>query len=114
MLARQHRLRKNSDILRLYKKGRRAHTQHLLGYSLATHLPVSRAVVVISKKVDKRAVVRNRCRRRVSESLRLELPKLATGFDILITIKTDIREQSAVNLKQEISQLITKLGVKGL
>jgi ribonuclease P protein component len=69
---------------------------------------------VISKKVDKRAVVRNRCRRRVSESLRLELPKLATGFDILITIKTDIRELSAVNLKQEISQLITKLGVKGL
>ncbi len=112
MLARQHRLRKSSDILRIYKKGKRVHTQHLLGHSLSTHLPVVRATVIISKKVDKRAVVRNRCRRRISESLRLELPKLTPGFDILITIKSDVRELSAAHLKQEVDQLIEKLGVK--
>lgn len=112
MLARQHRLRKSSDILRVYKKGSRAHTAHLLGHGLTTHLPISRAVVIISKKVDKRAVVRNRCRRRVSEALRAEWPTLTPGFDILITIKVDIRELPAGELQRELAQLIAKLGVK--
>lgn len=111
MLARSHRLRKSSDILRVYKKGTRGHSRHLLIHTLATRLPETRGAVIISKKVDKRAVVRNRNRRRISEIFRTELPRIQTGFDILITIKLDIRELTATELKQEVADLLRKSGV---
>ncbi len=44
-----------------------------------------RAAVVVSKKVHKSAVVRNRIRRRVYELLRLHVP-LATAFDLAVMV----------------------------
>lgn len=111
MLARSHRLRKSSDILHVYKKGGRAYSQYFLAHSLRTGRPETRLAVIISKKVDKRAVVRNRNRRRVSEILRAELTRIKPGFDILITIKLDIRELSSTELKRELVGVMQKSGV---
>ncbi len=111
MLARPYRLRKSSDILRLYKQGQRAHTRWLVVYSRANHLGESRATVVVAKKVDKRATVRNRNRRRVGEWLRTSWSQIAPGFDILVSIKSDIRELTATELQAELVAGLRKLGV---
>lgn len=44
-----------------------------------------RAAVVVSKKVHKSAVVRNRIRRRVYEQLRLHVPP-ATAYDLAVMV----------------------------
>lgn len=50
------------------------------------HRQHSRFAVVISKKVLKSAVGRNRIRRRVYEVVRLELPKITAPHDVAIMI----------------------------
>ncbi|MBP9827236.1 ribonuclease P protein component [Candidatus Saccharibacteria bacterium] len=111
MYAQRHRLRKSSDINRVYQRGRRAGNDWLLIRSLPNRGGASRIAIVISKKVDKRAVVRNRCRRRVREVIRLLLPDCQPGFDILVTIKTDIRNLDSEILTTEIRQQFGRLGL---
>ena len=49
-----------------------------------------RLAVVVGKKVDKRAVVRNRIRRRIYELFRRQLPAFGCGVDIaVIVLKSD-------------------------
>lgn len=43
--------------------------------------PPTRFAFVVSKNVDKRAVIRNRIRRVVREAVRLALPKITPGWD---------------------------------
>ena len=47
-----------------------------------------RYAVVVSKKILKSAVGRNRIRRRVYEALRLELPKIQQPVDCIFIINT--------------------------
>lgn len=46
----------------------------------------TRIAVVVSRKIHKRAVVRNRIRRRVYEILRQELPRLSQVYDIVVIV----------------------------
>lgn len=48
-----------------------------------------RLAVVVSKKVHKSAVVRNRIRRRIYEAVRLEAPGMQGAFDIVLTVFSD-------------------------
>lgn len=48
-----------------------------------------RLAVVVSKKISKSAVVRNRIRRRLFEAVRLEASRLNAPYDIVITVFSD-------------------------
>jgi ribonuclease P protein component len=48
-----------------------------------------RLAVVVSKKVSKSAVVRNRIRRRLYEAVRLQAPQLQQSVDMVISVFSD-------------------------
>ncbi len=48
-----------------------------------------RLAIVVSKKVSKSAVVRNRIRRRLYEAYRLETPNITVPYDIVLTVFAD-------------------------
>jgi ribonuclease P protein component len=50
------------------------------------HRKHSRFAVVVSKKVHKSAVGRNRIRRRVYEVIRYELPKFTASHDVAVMV----------------------------
>lgn len=62
--------------------------------------------VVVSKKVDKRAVVRNRIKRVILESVRLSLPK-DSGLTLVFYAKKDAAGNE--NLAEEVVQQINNL-----
>lgn len=111
MLARRNRLRTTRDIQRVSKQGRWAAGTNLTVRTQANRFKLVRCAVVISKKVDKRAVVRNRCRRRVQEILRLSLPSLEDGSDILIYIRKDISNLPAQEITVEIATAFQRLNL---
>ena len=111
MLARNQRLRQNRDIVRILKRGQSWRTQHLKIYTLKSSLQQTRAAVVISKKVDKRAVVRNRNRRRVIEIVRELLPECKRYSDILIYINADLKGIQPDDLRREVSEGLKRRGV---
>lgn len=66
------------------------------------NLSVSRFAFIVSTKIDKRATVRNRIKRLLRESVRLLLPNVPHGFDVIFIAKTaDMGNISHVKPKME-------------
>lgn len=101
MLAAPNRLRRSQDIARVYKRGVYGGAEGLISLKAApNNHAVSRAVVVVGKKVDKRAVVRNRIRRRLLAILRTQWTTLPGGYDIVISVHSDISGLPAAKLQE--------------
>ena len=64
--------------------------------------------VVISKKVLKSAVKRNRVRRRIYEIVRLELPHIRGGFDVVIMV---VLVMPYSDLRTAVKQLFSQAGL---
>lgn len=72
----------------------------------------SRFAVVISKKVHKSAVGRNRARRRIYEIIRHELPQLKGVYDVVIIISSgESIAASYEEIREQITQLFTQAGL---
>ncbi|MDR2336851.1 MAG: ribonuclease P protein component [Candidatus Nomurabacteria bacterium] len=71
-----------------------------------------RFAVVVSKKVLKSAVGRNRVRRRIYEALRLELPKIHQPVDCLVMVfSSDIKSIEFNDLKNILFSLLKKADI---
>ena len=71
------------------------------------HTP--RFAVVVSKKVQKSAVKRNRIRRRLYEILRLETPSLSPSSDIVfIVTSSECTTMPAADLHQLVKGMLTQ------
>lgn len=109
MLAAPYRLRRPADISRVYRRGVYGGANGSLSLkAYAGGNPVSRAVVVVGKKVDKRAVVRNRIRRRLAAQLAGFWATLPLGYDIVISVHTDLRAVPADELHQLLVTALTR------
>ncbi len=87
MLPVQNRLKKKSDFERVLRGGRPFFTPILAIKVTKNNLAATRFGIVISKKVSKKAVERNKLRRRLREVLRLNLELVKPGFDVVILTK---------------------------
>lgn len=122
MLPKHHRLRRSRDFSQVYRQGRKAASAHLLvrmfsltpaanANSEAYSDPAPRIGIVVSLKVHKRAVVRNRLKRRVRAALRTLLPRLRPAQWIVISLKPEAAECEYGEFLRELEQLFTKLEV---
>src|ERR1700689_3401071 len=111
MLPTQNRLRKSSDITRVYRQGRYGGGGDLSLKPRPNPLPPWRAVVVVGKKVDKRAVVRNRLRRRLASALVRLWNRVPAGYDIVVTVHENISELPVPQLDHQIPQALHRAGV---
>ena len=112
MLARENRLRSAADITRVYKRGVYGGSGGALSVkAVKSGRPATRVVVVVAKKVSKRAVVRNRIRRRLIEHIRSRFETVVPGWDIVLSVHTDISELSASDLADHVAKALTRAGV---
>ena len=110
MLAKARRLRQERDIVRVYKKGRWGGAADLHAKAFKTGWPEARMAIVVSKKVSKKAVVRNRIRRRVAGQVEELWNSLVPGYDIVVTVRSDVSEATAPELKKQLSQALSRTG----
>lgn len=108
MLSAGKRLRKAGDINRVYAKGRGVSIDGLGLKALRTGLATSRLAVVVGKKVSKKAVVRNRIRRRLSEQVGEQWARLPAGYDIILTAHQDLSDLPAPQLGTRVQAILSK------
>ncbi|MBI2416189.1 MAG: ribonuclease P protein component [Candidatus Kerfeldbacteria bacterium] len=84
MLISAQRLRHTKDITAVYQYGHKRGHRLLRLYAKPSQLSHSRATVVVSQQVDRRAVGRNLIKRRLRAALTMILPNLAAPHDIVI------------------------------
>lgn len=114
MLAHQHRFRGGRGIQRLYKSGVGVRTKSFgLRFYAQPEQPF-RAVVVVSRKVHKSAVVRNRIRRRLYEQLRTEYATNMAGTQLLLTVfDASLSVMPTQVLTRELAHLLSKAQATG-
>ncbi len=110
MLGRTNRFHGHGTVRRVYRLGRPTRTGlatlHVLRGDKVRH---TRAAVVVSRKVDKSAVRRNRIRRRVYELVRAELPRISPPAELVITVySADLATMPSAELQELIKTLFKK------
>jgi len=122
-LPQRHRLRGQRPFDRLYRQGRRLHGELMvlrLLQAQADLLPPPdrnrsltpwRCAVVVSGKVSKRAVRRNRLRRLLHAHLLHEAPRCSDPVWLLLSLKPEAGATPEPRLLEECTHLLRKAGL---
>lgn len=86
MLSQKYRFHSRGGVRHTYQKGKTIRTPMLSLVFAPNTRHHQRFGVVVSKKVLRSAVGRNRIRRRIYEALRLELPEYTVPMDCLFVV----------------------------
>lgn len=100
MLASTLRLRRPGDINRVYQRGKFGPAGQIQVKAARNGLTASRAVIVVSRKISKQAVRRNRLRRQLSAQLEVLWPQIRPGYDIVVTVRQEITRSEPAALKE--------------
>jgi len=102
MIGRTHRFHGYNSLNWAYRRGRVIRdAKASLYYALNPKRNSYRAAVVVSRKVSKSAVVRNRIRRRIYEVIREAEPEIKKNYDLIFSVYSDsIAELPYLELKQ--------------
>ncbi|MFA6307540.1 MAG: ribonuclease P protein component [Patescibacteria group bacterium] len=103
MLPKENRLHLDKEIKDLVKSGQSFFLPELVIKYKANQEQLSKIGFIVSTKVDKKAVSRNKVARQLREVVREALPKLKTGYSVLIIAKKKILELDFVSLKKQIN-----------
>jgi len=107
-LKRALRLRKNRDFQRVRQQGHSTTSRLLVLAWIANELAGSRIGFVVSKRISKHAVERNRIKRFLSEAIRPSLHELPIGWDIVLSARSSIVTADLDRLKQDVEMLLRK------
>jgi ribonuclease P protein component len=113
MLGFQHRFHGHGSLRYVYKNGQ-AVRSHLITikHTDNPHRKTSRFSIVVSKKVHKSAVGRNRIRRRLYEIIRHEIPKLTGVHDVAVLVfSSEVMTMPHEELQVAVVQLFDQAGL---
>jgi len=116
VLPRRYRLQNYQEIEKVKKEGKLYQISFfgllILKRTLseAEGLP-TRFAFIVSKKLSKKAVQRNRAKRLLSEAVRGLLPKVKPGFDIIFLGKKSLIGKSFSEIQVEVEKVFRKSGL---
>jgi ribonuclease P protein component len=129
MLKPEHRLKKTRDFNLVMKQGRWTNGVFLdLKVLKLSNVPEKLLPKTVSKniftnqiklafsiglKIDKKAVIRNRLKRQVRESVRLLLKdgRIKNGYYLLFVAKKEIKTKNYLEISEEATNLLKRAGV---
>jgi len=121
MLPKANRLKNRRHFVGVYRQGSRHETTHLtlralgpkLSRSQNAHRPShpTQIGIAIGKKVDKRAVYRNRIKRQMRAKLRQLLPKIQRGWRLVFIVRPSVQSCNWDEFLQELEQLLAQAEV---
>lgn len=108
MLSFEKRLRKNREIEKVFKKGKKLQGRYLKIYFLENNLKNNRYNIIISKKVSKKAFLRNKLKRIIKKEIILFNFSDSPKKDIIVLVSpTTLNNQEDV--KKDIGLLLAKI-----
>jgi ribonuclease P protein component len=111
MLPKVNRLTKKKDFDAVWQKGRSSFDKTIGVKILANGLAINRFGIMVGLKVSKKAVERNKIKRRIREIIRSETANFKIGFDIAITAMPAARGLEFVELQRSLVFNFNRLGI---
>lgn len=113
MLASTHRFHGHASLGFVYKHGQTVRSAHAaLKYVTNSRRDNYRVAVVVGRKADKSAVVRNRIRRRLYEVVRLLAADITQPYDLVFVVYDNyLADCQADEIQRMVFGLLRKAGV---
>ena len=108
MLPKKNRLTKKKDFENVFKRGRSFKEDFLIFKIIENKLGQIRFGFVVSKKISKKATLRNKVKRRISESVRLKIGKLKKRFDGILLTLPEIEKKDFGKIDETIEKLFKR------
>jgi ribonuclease P protein component len=109
MLKPVNRLMKKKDFDRVFKLGRSSFNRLVGLKTVKNDLPDSRFGVIVSAKVSRQAVVRNKIKRQIRTMLKKTAPELKTGQDYVVVACPAIIGEKYLTIEKYLSSHFSKL-----
>jgi ribonuclease P protein component len=109
-LAKKYRLGK-SELERVFKKGKTVKSSFFFIKMLDNEVGYPRLAVIVPAKIFKKAILRNRIKRIISDSFKGKI-FLLKQFDVTVSATANILGKSSVEIKSEFEMTIDKIFVK--
>ena len=112
MISKEHRFAGQAGLRYVYRHGKTVRGPLFSVISVLNQRRSSyRAAVVISRKVHKSAVVRNRIRRRLYETIRLLEADIAGPYDIVVNVFNDsVADEPVESLRRQLNKQLSEAG----
>ncbi|MBV1818775.1 ribonuclease P protein component [Clostridium cochlearium] len=104
------KLTQNKDFRVVYRKGKSYSNELLVLYVYNTKNDYTRFGISVSKKVGK-SVVRNRVKRLIKESYRLNCHKIKKGYDLIFIARTLSSNKNYTSIENSLINLVKKAGL---
>jgi len=108
MLSKINRIKKKKDFETIFKKGASFKNSLLILRVQKNNLSESRFGFIVSLKVSKKAVARNKVRRRLSEIIRVEFKNIKSGLDMVFISLSGIEKKEFSEIKEAVNNLLSK------
>lgn len=116
-LPSQHRLKRRLIFQSVYQQGIRRSSR----YFVILALPVDKSAcsnsvytqigISVSRKVSKKAVIRNRIKRHIRIAFRSLLPQISSPWYIVIVVKPEVKECNYEHFLRELEKLLIKANI---
>ena len=114
MLPEKNRLRKNNDFKKVLKDGKGFKEDFLILKFKKNRLKELRFGFIVSQKVSKKAVVRNKIKRRFREAVKEKIKRINKRVDIILIALPGAKTKYFQETKITIEKLFKKAGILNL
>ena len=113
MLSSKFRFHGHGSLRFVYSRGQVVRSKYFVMKHTVNHRRTEpRVAVVVSKKVIKSAVARNRIRRRLYEAIRIELPNISQQTDLVfIVVSAEVLSSPAEDIRSSLSKALASAGL---
>ena len=109
---RVQRIHKNKEFQEIFNFGKKVLYNGLLIYVFSReNVDICRLGIVVSRKIEKSAVIRNKFKRRIREIFRLNKHKIKKGTDIVVVATKNCITQNYHQLEQNFITCLKQTGV---
>lgn len=111
MLKKENRIRLKKEFDQVFKHGSSFYCKTIGVKSLNNELGLSRLGIVVSSKISKKAVVRNKIKRLIRDFFQTELSGITKGRDIIIITLPGVEKLSKDDLVSKIKEIFIKMKI---
>lgn len=108
MLPKENRLKREKEFEAVFKGGRTIRGKSVFLKYLINGTDKTRVGFVVSKKISKLAIERNKAKRRMRDIVRLKKENLKEGLSIVIVSLPSIKGMSYKEIKEDLEKLLSK------
>lgn len=112
MLPLENRLKKEKEFEAVFKGGRTLKGKNVFLRYLINGTDKTKVGFVVSKKISKLAVERNKIKRRMREIVRLKKKEIKDGLSIIIISLPQIKSEGYKEIKEDLESLLSKQELK--